>query len=248
MNRVDREGSEDMIGRVDGSPDEAAASSNDSFFDDDAVNRLVARSVRTPKRKDARFVSESGSLGSQRYTRFIFNEAVASSASVTAREDEPICKGTSIRITERVRHILYDVLEIPKGALTYTKIKKDYDIQGIRKSLEKYFPVLTLAENQWAADGYIQEVARRDKAYTRRRTVTEPSDGSDGINEGSVANTNKEDDTGAQTETTLPHTRRASQPSAHSGAAPRRQGGIVKSRKGKRYQFRERNHAHDTLV
>ena len=168
MNNIGREGREDSIGRADRSRDDDVASSSTSSSDDDPVNRLAPRSVRIPKRKDTRFALEAGGTGSQRYTRHVFNEAVAATAFVAPREDEPICKGTSMKINERIRHILYDVLDIEKGKLTYTKMKKDYDMQGIRKSLEKYFPVLTLAENQWAAEGYIQEVARRDKVYNSR--------------------------------------------------------------------------------
>ena len=91
MDRVDGEAGEDLIGRVDGSSGEAIASPRTSSSDDDAVNRLVPRSVRIPKRKNIRYETESGGEGSQRYTRFVFNEAVASTALVTPREDCPIC-------------------------------------------------------------------------------------------------------------------------------------------------------------
>ena len=46
--------------------------------------------------------------------------------------------------------------------------------------LEKYFPVFALAENQWAATFFLQEVARRDKKKNIDETGGEGEDGDEG--------------------------------------------------------------------
>ena len=46
--------------------------------------------------------------------------------------------------------------------------------------LEKYFPALALAENQWAATCFLQEVARRDKKKDIDALSGEGRDGDEG--------------------------------------------------------------------
>ena len=45
-----------------------------------------------------------------------------------------------------------------------------HDLQVARRHLERYFPTLGLAENQWAANHFTQEVTRRDKKKGSRRS------------------------------------------------------------------------------
>ena len=64
-------------------------------------------------------------------------------------------------------------MKIPKGKLSYTEIKNKHDLQPVRRHLEKYFPILGLAENQWAATCFLQEVERRDKGKGSGRSRAE---------------------------------------------------------------------------
>ena len=97
------------------------------------------------KSKNIRFAAEFGAESSQWRARLAFNEAIASTTLATPREDSPICEGASMKIAERARRAFRNALEITKGALSRAKMIKDCNIQGIRESLEKRFPVLTLA-------------------------------------------------------------------------------------------------------
>ena len=64
---------------------------------------------------------------------------------------------------QRSRDVLRNTLGIPRGKLTRTQMRKKWSLQPARRALEKHFPALALAENQWAATCFLQEVARRDK-------------------------------------------------------------------------------------
>ena len=68
----------------------------------------------------------------------------------------------------------------PRGSLTYTQARLKGYIHPVRRSLEKCFPVLLCAENQWAADKFLQEATQSDcKAEALRKKRKEAGEGSE---------------------------------------------------------------------
>lgn len=128
---------------------------------------LQDRTVSIPERRDARRVDRQGRLGSQRTTREQFNTAVCKAGGVEVMQDNPLSRSKARRICSRARGVLCNSLKVPKGRYTYKELKDMVDLQQARRLLEKCFPILSLAENQWAADGFLQETLRNDR---RRRS------------------------------------------------------------------------------
>ena len=127
---------------------------------------IEPRSIATPGPKESRRKGRNGKIGSQKASKFAFNAAHWRAAGVAGQGDKPekpITRAISSRILQRSRELLCRTLKIPKGELSYTEIRNKHDLQPVRRCLEKYFPILGLAENQWAATCFLQEVARRDK-------------------------------------------------------------------------------------
>ena len=116
----------------------------------DPLTTLAQRSVSTPPRKDARRPRSDGGQGSQRATRHVFNEVVCKKVGLSYKEDFPITPATSAKILERVRAILSNY-NVARGEQTYTDLKKRVNLSGVKRNLERHFPVLYYAENQWAA-------------------------------------------------------------------------------------------------
>ena len=141
---------------------------------DNAPCSMESPSIRTPSRAESRRIGTSGSVGCQKTTRVLFNESYRREASLPSETPGPITRSVSTKILERVRELLYHTLKVPRGAFTYTELKKSHDLQPVRRWLEKYFPVLALAENQWAATGFVQEAARRDSGDHREQSSDGP--------------------------------------------------------------------------
>ena len=129
----------------------------------EAPSTIEPRSIRTPERTESRRVGRKGTLGSQKASRFVFNEAYWREARFPGQRNKPISRSLAGSISLRAREVLYNTLKIPRGKLTHTQMRNKWDLQPARRLPEKYFPVLGLAENQWAATYFLQEVARRDK-------------------------------------------------------------------------------------
>ena len=138
------------------------------------------RSIGTPGRTESRRVGLDGRLGSQKASRIIYNEAYCKKARLPADHINPISKSLGSSILQRAREILHNTLRIPRGRLTHTQMRNKWDLQPARRLLEKYFPMLALAENQWAATCFLQEVARRDKKRNIAALGGEGGDGDDG--------------------------------------------------------------------
>ena len=83
------------------------------------------------------------------------------------------CK--SRQICSRVRGILHNTLKVERGAHTYAELLDLCDMQHARRILEKRFPILTIAENQWAANSYMQETVRNDRPRNSGQGESPPS-------------------------------------------------------------------------
>ena len=134
------------------------------------------RSIETPSRTESRRVGRNGKLGSQKASRTLCNKAHCKKAGLSIERVNRISRSLSTAIFQRAREVLHNTLKIPRGKLTHRQMRERWDLQPARRVLEKCFPILALAENQWAATCFMQEVARRDKK--------KESDGSRGEEEG----------------------------------------------------------------
>ena len=148
----------------------------------EASPTIESRTIPTPERKQARRKGQHGKVGSQRTSRYVFNAAYWRAAGVVGQGDKPenpITKATTLSILQRAREILHKHLKVPRGELTHTEMKMKHDLQLARRYLERCFPVLGLAENQWAASYFLQEVTRRDKkkGCGRSRSLGEGDEG-----------------------------------------------------------------------
>lgn len=125
-----------------------------------------------PSRVEARRMGKDGKIGSQRPIREIINHAYLKYMEKEGDRYELITDATMRGAFKRVRSVLYGKgksgLGLRKGSFTYTEIKYEHagTLSQLRKTLESRLPDLSLAHNQWAAEGIIQEVLRRDKVYT----------------------------------------------------------------------------------
>ena len=121
------------------------------------------RSIGTPGRSQCRRVGLNGRVGSQKASRIICNEAHCRKARLPADHINPISKHLGSSILQRAREVLRNTLRIPRGTLTRAQMRNKWGLQPARRLLEKHFPMLALAGNQWAATCFLQEVAMRDK-------------------------------------------------------------------------------------
>ena len=144
-------------------PAEAQHHFNLTVQRDMVLRALENRSVFLPERRHARRIGAEGRLGSQKAVRIQFSTAVCEAAGVTISHHYPISRSKSRQICSRLRGILRNTFGVQRGARTCTELKDLCDMQQARRLLEKHFPTLALAENQWAADGCIQETARTDR-------------------------------------------------------------------------------------
>ena len=108
----------------------------------------------------------------------MFNKTHWRAAGALCEEDKPenpITKTVTLSILKRAREILRKHLKMPRGELTRTVMTEKHDLQLARKHLERHFPMLGLAESQWAATCFLQEAARRDrkKGGGRSRDIME---------------------------------------------------------------------------
>ena len=78
-------------------------------------------------------------------------------------------KAAALSILQRAREILRRRLNAPRGELARAEMSERRDLQAARRHLERNFPMLGSAENQWAANRFLQEAARRDKKKGCRR-------------------------------------------------------------------------------
>lgn len=132
------------------------------------------RCISLPSRSEMRRVTKEGGTGSQRCTREVFNTAYAQHMGTETRRDHPLTESTVRSAFASIRQFLYGKgklnMELSKGHNTFRDL--EYDQAGclnkLRKSLEKNFKYLKLAENMWAADCLIKEVLRRDRKYQPR--------------------------------------------------------------------------------
>ena len=137
---------------------------------------IEPRSIATPGPKESRRKGRNGKIGSQKASKFAFNAAHWRAAGVAGQGDKPekpITRAISSRILQRSRELLCRTLKIPKGELSHAEIRNKRDLQPARRRLEKRFPALGLAENQWAATCFLQEGARRDKGEGSGRSRAE---------------------------------------------------------------------------
>ena len=121
------------------------------------------RSIETPNRSESRRVGQNGRVGSQKASRILHNESYCRKAGLSIDRAKPISRSLGSTIFQRAREVLHNTLKIPRGEKTHREIRESWDLQPARRVLEKHFPILALAENQWAATCFLQEVARRDK-------------------------------------------------------------------------------------
>ena len=141
---------------------------------------IQSRLIATPERHESRRVGRNGRVGSQKASRIAYNEAYCRKAQLPSGQVNPISKSLGSSILQRSREVLYNTLGIPRGKLTHTQMRKKWNLQPARRVLEKYFPALALAENQWAATCFLQEVARRDKKKDIDALSGEGRDGDEG--------------------------------------------------------------------
>ena len=154
-------------------PNEVQAGSSTDHTSD-LLATLAQRSVPIPVREEARRVQADGGIGSQRAVRLVFNAAVCKKLGLPPKENFPVTKATSAKIPERVRTILSEHYDVERGEETHMSFKEKRDLSSLRRSVERCFPALLHAENQWAADGFIQEAMRSDrKKRTRSSSQTE---------------------------------------------------------------------------
>ena len=133
------------------------------------LTTLIHRSIPTPPRKNARRIQEDGKEGAQRAARLAFNKAVCERVGVARREDFPISPAASAKALERARAILSN-RNAARGEETRASLKQRVDLSGLKRSLERRFPVLCYAENQWVADHFAQEAVRSDRKRRSRQT------------------------------------------------------------------------------
>ena len=96
-------------------------------------------------------------------SRIIRNEARCRKAQMPTDRSSPISRPLGSAILQRAREVLRNAPGILRGRLTHAQMRSKWGLQPARRALEKRFPILALAKNQWAAARFLQEVARRDK-------------------------------------------------------------------------------------
>ena len=141
---------------------------------------IQSRSIATPERHESRRVGRNGRVGSQKASRIIHNEAHCRKAQLPSGQVNPISKSLGSSALQRSREVLRKTLGIPRGKLTRTQMRKKWNLQPARRALEKHFPALALAANQWAAAFFLQEVARRNKKKAADAASGEGRDGDEG--------------------------------------------------------------------
>ena len=138
----------------------AHPSGNDSPGPELTRIALSPRSLSVPTPKKSRRLTKKGKTGCQKSARELFNAAVANKGDFKFQSEFPISKSTCSNILDRVRDTLHSSsLQVLRGHFTHTELKK----KGVflsRRALEKHFPILQCAENQWAADRFIQEAVQ----------------------------------------------------------------------------------------
>ena len=137
---------------------------------------IELRSIATPGPKESRRKGRSGKVGSQKASKFVFNAAYWRATGVVGQgnnPEKPIAGAISSRILQRSRELLRRTLKIPKGELSHTEIRNKHDLQPVPRHLEKCFPMLGLAEVQWAATCFLREVRRKDKWKGSERSRAE---------------------------------------------------------------------------
>ena len=138
-----------------------------------ATVTLEQRSVPIPTRGESRRITGKGKVGSQKTAKKLFNAAVAKKAKIAPRDDFPISTSTCSNIFDRIRDTLHLSLKVPRGRFTCTQLKKKGVVSLSKRALEKHFPVLQCAENQWAADGFIQQATQSDREEKHRQESRE---------------------------------------------------------------------------
>ena len=155
--------------------DESRASPDPARSREAAVSALQSRSVFLPERIDARRKGSAGKIGSQKATRHKFNTAVCKAARIAVEDQYPISISKSRQICSRVRGILHNTFKVERGAHTHTELLDLCDMQHARRILEKHFPILIIAENQWAANSCMQETVRNDRPRSSGQSDSPPS-------------------------------------------------------------------------
>ena len=176
-----------------------------------------------------------GRTGSQKTTREQFNTAVRKAGGIEVMKDHPIPGSKGRRICSRARDVLRSTLRVSKGRCAHDELKELVDLQQAHRLLEKCFPVLSLAENQWAADGFLQEALQNDRR-PRSRRPTSPSD-----NDARFAGPSQSPSSGDDDVDDLLHSKNESlrvlTPSRKPATAPASRGGIKKKRSRKKGSF-----------
>ena len=155
--------------------DESRASPDPARSREAAVSALQSRSVFLPERIDARRKGSAGKIGSQKATRHKFNTAVCKAARIAVEDQYPISISKSRQICSRVRGILCNTFKVERGVHTRTELLDLCDMQHARRMLEKHFPILVIAENQWAEDSHMQETVRNDRPRNTGQGDSPPS-------------------------------------------------------------------------
>ena len=112
---------------------------------------IEPRAIATPEREQARRKGQDEGIGSQKASRYVFNKMHRRAAGVVCEEGKPkkpITTTKTLSIQKRARGILCKRMKMPRGELTRTEMIEGCDLQLARRHLEKYFPILGLAESQ----------------------------------------------------------------------------------------------------
>ena len=123
---------------------------------------LESRSIPTSEGAERRRAGRNGKPGCQKGARKTFNEARWRSVGLPNDESRPISKSLGRSIMQRTREVLRNTLKIPRGKFTCGQMRDEWGLQPVRRALEKHFPILALAQNQWAAAFFMKEAALRD--------------------------------------------------------------------------------------
>lgn len=137
-------------------------------FDANVPLPLPPRCLSHPSSADSRRPGKDGKVGSQRCMKDIFNKAFLEFTGRDPSERGPLTGALVRSAFSLIRQHFYGILKLPRGQLLYTSLQYSHtnDLIKIKKQLEKRIPELLAAKAQWAAEGLVKDVLRRDRITT----------------------------------------------------------------------------------
>ena len=113
----------------------------------------------------------------------MLNAAARKEAGLPRNEELPISRALCAKILERVKATLRP-LRVARGEMTREQLKEEADLSTVRRARVRCFSALSTAENQWAADSFLQGAIRSSrKKRSGRNFQREMSPGSSGRRE-----------------------------------------------------------------